>query len=495
MGRESSSESEAQTFNFRKTWERGGGDEGPYKKWDVVIRDGHRYVALRNDPQGDPKISSHWALFSMRGLKGRKGDKGDPPSLGEITKAIQAFMDTQEGVPVRAFRGQWRYQESYSVGDIVVYESALYVAAAANDGMIPPVGTPGQSGNADWQHLFSVSLPQIPKNTVLHIDSADFTPGETLVDKNTQISRNGWLMIANKATSDYPDPQNSGIQSADMPESPTWDVDPEHIGAVRTVHQYTLTQPGFIKGLQVEVPDISPNVDYRFYASVQRPGQDVRSMVFDHPVLVADSWVLLGVDDSPHPTGTVFTVVSQALNSTENTTWEHNWGYSGTSTTATPAAGDWNRRSQQDLVRVSFEAEDGDQQLDLNAVTPGSLIRFSNAANVGQYWEYYVTGVTENTAGSCFEYDVDLNTTGPSGDIPVGATCVITATIPTPLATKYKQIADYWLTGQPDWATVVGAVELDGVAQAGEADNAHGIRLTFQPAYVSPDWNFLAHTT
>lgn len=487
-------------INYLKTWD----ETLLYNKYDSVIDDGHRWIAVKDNPSGHPHKSADWFLFGMRGPQGKRGQKGErglqgapgeTHSVDTIVRALIAFKDRGEGVELGKFRGPWVYQSSYARTDVVTHTEAIYVALVDNDGMMAPTGSPSEPFNNQWMLVYNVSVPQIPKNAVLYTSADDFIPGETVVPAYTQMSRNGWLVISNKSTSDYPDPQNSGIQSADMPESPTWDVDPEHIGVVRTVHQYTLTQPGFIKALEVEVPDTSPDIDYRFYASVQRPGQDVRSMVFDHPVLVADSWVLLGVDDSPHPNGTVFTVVSQALNSAENTTWEHNWDYSGTSNAGTPAAGDWNRRSQQDVVRVSFEAEDGDQQLNLSAVTPGSLIRFSNAANAGQYWEYYVTGVTENTGGSCFEYDVDLNAVGPSGDIPGGATCAVTATIPTPLATKYKQITDYWLTGQPDWATVEGAVEFDGVAQVAEEDNAHGIRLTFQPAYVSPDWDFLAHTT
>lgn len=203
MGRESSSESEAQTFNFRKTWERGGGDEGPYAKWDVVIRDGHRYVALRNDPQGDPKISSHWTLFSMRGLKGRKGDKGDPPSMGEITKVIETVLGEIPGIPLRSFRGTWTYQEQFYRGDLVVYDNAIVIAVNDNDGMVAPGIMPGAGFNSDWRILYKISTPSLPHNAVKM--DLDYVAGKA-VEAYTQVAINGWLMISNTPTSDGAEP-------------------------------------------------------------------------------------------------------------------------------------------------------------------------------------------------------------------------------------------------------------------------------------------------
>lgn len=57
-------------------------------------------------------------------------------------------------------------------------------------------------------------------------------------------------------------------------------------------------------------------------------------------------------------------------------------------------------------------------------------------------------------------------------------------------AQSYPQLTDFWLTGDPTWATGEGYLSLDGVQQTVPND-AFGVRLKFQALATSPDWDIL----
>ena len=84
----------------------------------------------------------------------------------------------------------------------------------------------------------------------------------TFFNKNEMVQDQGWLLIANKDTSDTAAPVNVGSPSYDMPDAPAF-VEQTHAGVVWTGHIYTTTQPGFIKRIEVWVPHLSGSTSYR----------------------------------------------------------------------------------------------------------------------------------------------------------------------------------------------------------------------------------------
>ena len=87
--------------------------------------------------------------------------------------------------------------------------------------------------------------------------------------------------------------------------------------------------------------------------------------------------------------------------------------------------------------------------------------------------------------------DVTYDGSGVGGEPDVTDISTITAIVPTPSPTKYEEILNHWPANQPDWATVRGIQRLNGVFQSVD-DNAYGVRIGFQSAYVSPDWDLLS---
>lgn len=71
-----------------------------YNERDVVWKDGHAFIALRSDPQGDPGQSDDWAKYAMRGMRGRRGLKGlqgdngdDGPSRDEVQSMVEELVN------------------------------------------------------------------------------------------------------------------------------------------------------------------------------------------------------------------------------------------------------------------------------------------------------------------------------------------------------------------------------------------------------------------
>ena len=62
-----------------------------------------------------------------------------------------------------------------------------------------------------------------------------------------------------------------------------------------------------------------------------------------------------------------------------------------------------------------------------------------------------------------------------------------------PQTTRYKEIAGHWPANDPSFATMRGLLRLSGVTQPADT-NAYGVRVHFQEADVSTQWEMVAYT-
>lgn len=149
------------TLNFKKTWD---GKE-TYKKYDSVIENRCRWLAVKDNPQGKPSVSDDWLLYSMggqqgrRGLPGEKGDKGDKGEPGEsvsLALVLDSIREREEldtdGIPIRRWRGLWSYNKSYELGDVVSFDNSVALCLEAADGSTPP----NKIGNQKWTYLLQL---------------------------------------------------------------------------------------------------------------------------------------------------------------------------------------------------------------------------------------------------------------------------------------------------------------------------------------------------
>ena len=298
-----------------------------------------------------------------------------------------------------------------------------------------------------------------------------------------------WLMIANKGTVDRPAPQPSAPPESAVPDAPLWATQ-GYLGVTWSGHEYTFTQGGWLREIQVWAPSLSASTNYRILVVDNTDPTEPVLTPIEEPVLTEGGWTTVSLGSRALPAGTVLLVILDALDSGTGTDWQHEWTFEGPSNAGSPVAGEWNNRTQQDLVRIHYTDGGGDDRFaELNTIIPGSTIRASNVANINQFWEYTVNTVTDT--GTTFEFGVDLVATGALGGVPDGAPSLVFAGIPTPQFTEYVELTNYWPTNQPAWATVEGRLRLGGVDQT-VPDHAYGTRIVFETAYISPDWDWLA---
>ena len=144
-GRETEFGMNLPSFTFHGTWSA----DKKYRARDTVMHDGHRWVALRDSPEGEPSESEHWRLFAMRGPRGRKGDRGpsgETPSTKDFILAWREHLDVADGTPVMRFRGAWSFEKTFMAGDVVSYEKSLYIAVVDQEASFEPPTVTQDSG-------------------------------------------------------------------------------------------------------------------------------------------------------------------------------------------------------------------------------------------------------------------------------------------------------------------------------------------------------------
>lgn len=301
----------------------------------------------------------------------------------------------------------------------------------------------------------------------------------------------GWLMCANKDTNGRAAPQPTGSPETDTPDVPTWTYS-AHTGVVWSGHQYTLLKGGWFTQLKVWAPTLSASTNYRILIIDATNVDAPEVTVIEEPVLLEDAWTTIALGATPYSTGAVLLVILDALNSGSESQVIGGWTRGTNQNTTEPAAQTWNRRNQDDVVRIDFTDLDSvGRQTELEGIIPGSTIQFVSTVNPNASATYHVDVTT--TGVSSVIYDVTRSDTGIAGDPPVGAATTMTATIPVAQMTDYVQLPAYWPTNDPSFATMRGTLRLSGVDQSVPTE-AFGIQVTFQEASVSPDWDLMAYT-
>lgn len=316
-----------------------------------------------------------------------------------------------------------------------------------------------------------------------------WTPGTT-AEANQMFREDALLAIANKQTTDAPLPQASADPTTDLPDAPAW-AQGSHTGLVHAWHTYTFSQSGWVEFIQIWPSAVGPTIAHEVFAVDETDPANPRFL--DIPVspnITAGQWNTVALPSSIFYAGSVVSIHYLALDSSSDSTFNFTWDYAGTEPNAQPASGAWNNRSQQDIVRVhNDDSTATDRSASLATVIPGSTLRCADTLDATKYYEYQIN--TSTALASSYEFGVVLVATGPGGPPTATAESTLTFTVPVPASTLYESEAGYWTSGEPDWASVEGGLELGGTPSGAAAD-AYGVRIQVQPAYVSPDWDLLA---
>lgn len=376
----------------------------------------------------------------------------------------------------------------------MIIPGALPVAYSSNTGKELYLQGAGDSNS--FQSQIDALRADLEKCTVWRgywdPDATDYIAKHQVVDE-------GYLAIANKPTIDKPAPQPVGSSTFDLPDVPVWSADGTFTGVVSTGTRYTLLEPGWLQAAEVWVPEVTADTLHRILLINNTDPANPTAEVLDDPILTQGEWNTVAVRQVLALAGSVFILRLEALNSGSSTmvtgNWERAANANGVGTD--PGLQNWGTRNNEASLRVNKTDYDlGVRTADLLSMVAGTVIRFVSSTDVTQYMDWTINASPVDEApgddtGHVSFANVTYNGSGSGGEPSVGTLCTMTATIPVASPTKYKQITGHWPTDPVPWADTVGLQSLDGVDQS-VPDNAYGVRVQFQPGYVSPDWDLQA---
>ncbi len=313
----------------------------------------------------------------------------------------------------------------------------------------------------------------------------NYAPGDTVVDGN-------WTMVCVRKTTDRAAPQPTGDKEPLLPSSLPWDTN-NATDFISSGHTYEFSEGGWLTEVQAWLPEVGPDVTYTVIVITTGIDGDVSEFETNAFVGPAGQWVSTPVPQTVVAPGTVIRILLRTYKSNATNNWgAFQWIYRGASETA-PTNTLWNNNDSQTVVRISnFDRLNTDRSGQLSLSGPGSTLRMENSADSSQFIEYFVTNTVSQ--GTYFEYDVNVTDAGNA--LGFNAITDITSVYLVYTPAQYVQEEDYWLTNQPDYATVSGFLLIGEVGTLPPvADDAFGINIVFQPGAVSPDWDFMAYTT
>jgi hypothetical protein len=309
--------------------------------------------------------------------------------------------------------------------------------------------------------------------------------------KSDVVLDSGYTMYANKITSDRAAPQPLGDPAYTLPDVPTF-VTLQNTSVIYSGHFYTFTETGYWRAVRVWVPQIGPNIRYRVVIIRDPNGSNPVYQTYEDPVLNEDDWTVLSVDTTLVGAGTEVLIYIDANNSGTEQTWAYNWNRSSDDNNTPPTSGNWNKNTQQTLLRINWEDAEAipvNHQLELQVV-PNTIFEISQVGSPEKYFHYRVSGAYVEGIDHT-EYAVTLIDT-QNGGPDVGQGCQIRAVQPISDPTQFDVITGYWAANEPVWATITSYLAFDGVDTGADPDNAYGVDIAFQRLSISPDWDVIS---
>ena len=292
-------------------------------------------------------------------------------------------------------------------------------------------------------------------------------------------------MIANKLTFDQPFPQPDGNPSFTIPAfAPSTETD---TSVVASGHQWTLTENTLIDTIRVWVPSISATTFYKVTVFVQLPGQlSPSAATIDNPVLTAGEFTIVSKNLQLLPTGTIVTVILEAIETAGGNTVAGVWQRVGDGI-GVPGAGQWRTDVGRIELRVSkLDSNALDRSVDLGTIGIDTTVSIIEQNDALRSMTMLVTapGIDQGTS---FLYPCVKTGQGALGEPRNNQSTSMTFEVPTVLITEYSEE----LAGLADtsWATVVPFLEFDAVDQSPAADTAFGVDIEGEITIFSEDWD------
>jgi hypothetical protein len=307
-------------------------------------------------------------------------------------------------------------------------------------------------------------------------------------DDRTMTRVNEYLMISNKETDDYPAPRPIG--SADFLMDLAVFGTQTDTSIIYSGHKYIFNTGGWVSDLRVYPASIGSTITYRVVIIDNTDPANPIFETIDNPILTPNQWNVLSSNSIIVVPGTELIIYLAALNSGSDSQVTGGWTNGGSSNVNPPANQSWNYSNNNAIVRIDkTDLDSVDRSVELAGIVAGSELQFVETLTPANFLTFETIGAPVDQ-GSYFEYATFL--TGSGGTLVVSVATTLTATIPVPSPTEYKEDLLFWQANDPAFADVQGFLQFDGVDQGGNADTGFGVDVKFQQAEISPDWDLMA---
>ena len=293
----------------------------------------------------------------------------------------------------------------------------------------------------------------------------------------SQVVDNGWLSIANKTTSDRPQPQPQGspFWMSGLGDTPAWATPSDTASQIVTGQRITLPTDRLMVGWRASFPVADPSVEYSVYTVEDPLGARIPNVVLSSFVPTQTGWQTVAIQAALLADGNVYDLllVTNALSTP--TQWSADWDYKRKNDSGISDGEIWHHSNGRDMRVAHIDKDDNDQQTQLEALNPGDKI-----SGGGVEWDILL--VTLNA-------DHVLLEVSPASRAQEN-TYTFTFTTYGTAPITYERINNHYLSD----ANIRGFFSSSGYDPATITldDDCYGIDLQEQNVVLSPDWDIQA---
>jgi len=317
----------------------------------------------------------------------------------------------------------------------------------------------------------------------------ELLPGAVLQPNDVTLE-NGYLSLAKTATTDPPAP----VQDGDVYKligdtwTPTGDSD---TSIISSGHEYTFTEGRFLKEVLVYPAFVGGNYTNTIHIADVTDVNDIRYTSIVNPPLTAQEWNVVSIGNTVVKAGTKLIVWLEAVSSISTTDFTDVWEFGGNSNNGAPPSQGWNKRSQNNLLRVEYISTVGDYETEIKALIQGSMITITEQG-APQNTLTFLTQAIPTDEGTYADIPVSL--ISQSGTITDLSDCDIVFSSPIAQPTSFILQSNFWNANPPSGVSVTPILQFDGVDQSPDVNIAFGVDLQLQDGYISEDYDILAYS-
>jgi len=308
--------------------------------------------------------------------------------------------------------------------------------------------------------------------------------------KNVMATQDGWLGITNKATSDDLAPKNIGAVQNSLDPTVAFTENAAY-GTIKTVTSIVTKVDGSFLQFYIKVPFFNLDTETRLTMTNLGTGEVIIQTGF---ILDAGVWNLIKSTELTYKAGQTIEFTFEYYRSDPQEKIEGKWDTVITADVTTVGNQEVAYDDSQfpTVMAISHNDLTGtDRTAELRGVPVGSILLINEEGSPDRYIEAKISSINvDNAAYTVYA----ITTTSQSRDVRDGKTADISVDVLLNEVNEYFESQDYYLTGQPSFATISTELYIDNSLQPNDGNYAYGLYVAFQELSVSADWDLMAHS-